>query len=204
MTFLNEAITAFSLVTVVVIVLLIARPSITAAQGWKILAFIALFVLPILITVLGTSAHIENSKSTSFCLSCHVMEPYGESLRIDSAEHLPAQHFQNKLIPRDQACYTCHTTYTMFGDMNAKLQGLKHLYVYYLGTVPEPIELYAEYNNRECLHCHQGARAFEANEDHSGLREDLVSNEFSCLDCHSSVHDVHELAGLDVWMETTE
>ena len=100
MTFLNEAITAFSLVTVVVIVLLIARPSITAAQGGKILAFIALFVLPILITVLGTSAHIENSKSTSFCLSCHVMEPYGESLRIDSAEHLPAQHFQNKLIPR--------------------------------------------------------------------------------------------------------
>jgi nitrate/TMAO reductase-like tetraheme cytochrome c subunit len=204
MMFLNETVTAFSLITVALIVLLLARPNLTEARGGKILAFIAFFILPVFITVIGTSAHVENSKSTSFCLSCHVMEPYGESLRVDSRDHLPALHFQNKLVPRDQACYTCHTTYTMFGDVNAKLQGMKHVYVYYLGTPSEPIELYSDYNNRECLHCHQGARSFEDNEDHMDLREDLGSNEISCLDCHDLAHGIEKLEGLDMWDEVAE
>ncbi len=204
MTFLNETVTAFSLITVALIVLLLARPTLTEARGGKILAFIAFFILPVFITVIGTSAHVENSKSTSFCLSCHVMEPYGESLRVDSRDHLPALHFQNKLVPRDQACYTCHTTYTMFGDLNAKLQGMKHVYVYYLGTPSEPIELYSDYNNRECLHCHQGARSFEDNEDHMDLRKDLGSNEISCLDCHDLAHEIEELEGVDMWDEVAE
>src|SRR5262249_10483723 len=26
----------------------------------------------------------------------------------------------DNLVPRDQACYTCHTDYTMYGDVNSK------------------------------------------------------------------------------------
>ena len=37
------------------------------------------------------------------------------SLTIDSSDHLAAAHYQNSRVPREQACYTCHTTYTMFG-----------------------------------------------------------------------------------------
>ena len=202
--FLNEMVTAFSVIAMALIVLLLARPTLTEARGGKVLAFIAFFVLPVFITAVGTSTHVENSKSTSFCLSCHVMEPYGESLRVESSEHLPALHFQNKLIPRDQACYTCHTTYTMFGDLNAKPQGMKHVYVYYLGSVSEPIELYSDYNNRECLHCHQGARSFEDNEDHADLQPDLANNEVSCLDCHDLAHDIEGLDGADMWDEVAE
>ena len=130
------------------------------------------------------------------------MEPYGKSLLIDDSGYVAANHYQNRRIPRDQACYTCHTTYTMFGDFQAKLLGLKHVYVYYLGTVPEPLELYQPYNNRECLNCHEGARSFEESELHVDIRTELASNETSCQECHEPVHDVHSLDQLTFWEES--
>src|ERR1051325_11060734 len=110
---------------------------------------------------------VEKSKQTEFCLSCHVMEPYGRSLHVDERGHIPAVHYQNHLVPADRACFTCHTTYTLFGDYNAKLHGLRHVYVQYLGTIPKEIKLYEPYNNRECLHCHLGARSFEEGAMHN-------------------------------------
>lgn len=192
-------ITALALGIAALILLIAYRPSLTDARGGKILAFLAFFMMPILLTWVGTSAHIQHSKSTSFCLSCHVMEPYGESLRIDDPSHVPAFHYQNNLTPRDEACYTCHTTYTMFGDVSAKLNGMKHVYVNYIGTIPEKIELYRPYQNRECLHCHEGARSFEEQEDHADLRGEIASNETSCLECHVDIHDVHSLEGKPMW-----
>lgn len=199
--YITPGLTAIALGLVALILLIGYRPSLTDARGGRILAFLALFVMPILVTWLGTSEHIENSKSTSFCLSCHVMEPYGESLRIDDSSYLPAFHYQNNLTPRDGACYSCHTTYTMFGDINAKLNGMKHVYVYYLGNVPEKLELYQPYRNRECLHCHAGARSFEDQEDHAESRDELAQNETSCLECHADTHDVHNLEGKEMWTE---
>jgi nitrate/TMAO reductase-like tetraheme cytochrome c subunit len=193
------ALAAIVLGVAALVLLLGHRPSITAATGGKVLAFLSFFLLPVFITWGGTSRHIEHSKSTSFCLSCHTMEPYGQSLRIDSPTHLPAVHFQKRLVARDQACYTCHTTYTMFGDFASKMKGMKHVYVYYLGTIPEKIALYQPYSNRECLHCHEGARSFEEGEDHRDLRADLASGETSCLECHSDRHDVSALAEAPMW-----
>ncbi len=58
---------------------------------------------------------MEHATSTKFCLSCHVMEDFGRSLYVDDPSYIPAMHFQNNRVPRDHACYTCHTDYTMFG-----------------------------------------------------------------------------------------
>src|SRR6266446_6053422 len=91
-----------------------ARPSITNSLGGKVFAFAALLVVPVLAGMAGLSAHVEKSKETAFCLSCHVMEPYGKSLHIDERAHIPAVHFQNHLVPADRACFTCNTTYTLF------------------------------------------------------------------------------------------
>src|SRR5262245_2427065 len=121
---LDKILPAVVLVAIALIALVVLRPSLTAARGGRILAFLAFLVLPALATALGLSAHLEHSKSTAFCLSCHVMEPYGRSLRVDDPAALPAQHFQNNRIPRDRACFTCHTEYTLFGDAKAKLRGL--------------------------------------------------------------------------------
>lgn len=131
------------------------------------------------------------------------MEPYGRSLRVDDPHFLVAAHFQNHRVPPDQACYTCHTDYVLYGGIRAKLRGLRHVYAQYIGKVAQPIHLYRPYNNRECLHCHLGARSFEKSPTHSALRDDLVSNQVSCLTsgCHDVVHNVTSLDKTKFWME---
>lgn len=201
MSHLTEGFAAIALVTIALIALVISRPSLIDARGGRILAFLSLFILPLLVTTFGVSAQVEHSKSTKFCLSCHVMEPYGRSLHADDASYVPARHYQNNRVPRDEACFTCHTNYTMFGDFKAKARGLRHVYINYIGTIPKQIKLYEPYNNRECLHCHAGARSFEENDLHKDIRADLGGNKTSCLECHNTIHNVHGLAGVKIWKE---
>ena len=125
-------------VTVFLIALIVIRPSLTATRGGKIFAFLAFFILPILCAFGAASDHIERSKQTSFCLSCHIMEPYGKSLYVDDPQYVPAAHFQNHRIPVDEACYTCHTDYALYGGFRAKIRGLRHIYIQYFGTPPAP------------------------------------------------------------------
>jgi nitrate/TMAO reductase-like tetraheme cytochrome c subunit len=180
------------------------RPSITSSTGGRIFAFAALLVVPVLAGMAGLSEHVEKSKQTEFCLSCHVMEPYGRSLHVDERGHIPAVHYQNHLVPADRACFTCHTTYTLFGDYNAKLHGLRHVYVQYLGTIPKEIKLYEPYNNRECLHCHLGARSFEEGAMHNvdpATLPAVKANKLSCISsgCHETVHDIANVDKLPKW-----
>ena len=188
----------------VLVGVLVALPEITVSRGGKILAFLVLFLLPLLCMAIGVSSEVERSKSTSFCLSCHIMEPYGRSLRVDDPSYLAAAHFQNHRVPADQACYTCHTNYAMFGGVRAKLHGLKHVYVQYLGKLPQQVHLYEPYNNRECLHCHLGARSFEEGVMHNAdpdLLPAVKANKMSCLSsgCHDVVHNVGQIGNVKVW-----
>ena len=201
MPYLTEGFVAVVLVTIALIALVALRPSLVEARGGRVLAFLALCVLPLVMTGVGVSAQVEHSKSTGFCLSCHVMEPYGKSLHVDDSSYVPPQHFQNNRVPRDEACFTCHTNYTLFGDFKAKLRGLRHVYVNYLGTIPQQIKLYEPYSNRECLHCHAGARSFEESGLHKEIRAVLAKNATSCLECHDTIHNAHGLAGLKMWKE---
>ena len=87
----------------------------------------------------------------------------------------------------------------MFGDIDAKLRGLRHVYVNYLGTVPDKPELYEPFLNRECLHCHAGARSFEESELHMDIREELAADETSCLECHELSHGVETVDQQPMW-----
>jgi len=135
----------------------------TRARAGKILAFVALFLLPVAAASLGFSRHMERAQTREFCVSCHVREQHDRSLPLDNRAYLPAWHFQNNLVPREKACYTCHTDYTLFGGVEAKIRGLRHLWIEYLGTIPPPekIRTYEPYPNRECLHCHSQQRLLE-------------------------------------------
>ncbi len=189
--------------TIVLLVVILARPSMTVSVGGKILAFLAFCALPVLCGVWGLSEHFERSKQTTFCLSCHIMGPYGRSLYVDDMNHIPAAHFQNHRIPADEACYTCHTDYAMYGTIGVKLHGLRHVYVQYLGTPMNPIHLYEPFNNRECLHCHEGARSFE-NDTHTPMMDMLKSNQLSCVSsgCHDTVHNIDTLDKFKQWRPT--
>jgi cytochrome c-type protein NapC len=202
-TALIEALILFS---IVIIGVLVARPELTASRGGKILAFAVLFFLPAICGAIGMSSEMERSKTTAFCLSCHNMEAYGRSLLVDDPGHLVAAHFQNHRVPPDEACYTCHTNYAMFGTFKAKLGGLRHVYVYYLGEIPPlgQTKLHEPYNNRECLHCHLGARSFEEGAVHNADPVTLPAvkaNKLSCVSsgCHETVHDVTHLDNVKFW-----
>jgi cytochrome c-type protein NapC len=188
---------------------LVVRPSITVSRAGKILAFGVLFFLPLFSLLAGMDNEMERSKSTAFCLSCHIMDSYGKSLHIDDATYLAAAHFQNHRVPADEACYTCHTNYAMFGTFKAKLGGLRHLYVFYLKKMPLPedIKLHEPFNNRECLHCHLGARSFEQGATHNADPATLPAikaNTLSCISsgCHDVVHNVgHWGNNVKFWSE---
>lgn len=202
----TAALPAAIALTLVLLATLIARPQMTRQPTGKILAFVALFGLPTLSLGMGLSAHMERAKQREFCLSCHVMEPYGKSLLVDDEEFIPAVHYQDRRVPRDEACYTCHTTYGPFGNVRAKMRGLKHLYVQYLGQVPDTIRLYEPFRNRECLHCHSGARGYlevAAHNDPDTLLASMAANRTSCMTsgCHDVAHNVTELGEVPFWKE---
>ena len=199
----------FTCIVIALAVLTALRAELTRARGGKILAFLSLCVFPALSVWAGLHEQLERSTSTRFCLSCHVMADFGQSLHLDDKAYIPAVHFQNNFVPRDHACFTCHTDYTLFGDYRAKWRGMHHVWVQYFGRIPHPaeIKLYTPYNNRECLHCHAGARKFEETSSHHkspDMLAQVATNRLSCIsaDCHDTVHDVADLKGNTFWKES--
>jgi cytochrome c-type protein NapC len=134
------------------------------------------------------------------------MQQYGKSLHVNDSEFIPAVHYQNNYVPREEACYTCHTDYVLYGTLKSKLRGLRHLAVQYFGSIPDTIKLYKPYQNRECLHCHGGARKFLSAGAHRGEENffaDVTTGKRSCLEagCHDVAHNVHELTDATFWKE---
>lgn len=181
-------------------------PKLTAARTGKILLLLALFVVPFFLLQIGVSQSLTGSKQKDFCTSCHEMQAYDTSLHIDDPEYVPANHFQNRMVPQETACYTCHTDYTLYGDVEAKFNGMKHVFVHYFGDVPKDgeIKLYSPYPNDNCLQCHRGSRAFEKKKAHTteGVTlEILYANQKSCAStgCHDKMHDIKKLGSFDLW-----
>lgn len=206
----GEIVVAVIAVAAAAVFVVAAWPSMTREPSGKILTFFALFIFPASVALSGGWWHLERSKKTEFCLSCHTMSDHGRSLLIDDPSYLPAAHYQNNRVPGDQACYTCHKDYTMYGGVAAKWRGLRHVYVQYLGNRPKPeaIKLYTPYNNRECLHCHLGARSFEeatAHQRKPGQLAAMKTNAMSCMNsgCHEFVHDVESIKDSPMWKAET-
>ena len=104
---------ALIVLTIVLATVFLVDPSITGRPAGKILAFVSLCLLPALCISTGMSTHMQRSEQTQFCISCHAMAPYGQSLYLDDPKYIPAEHFQNHRVPADMACYACHTDYTL-------------------------------------------------------------------------------------------
>ena len=80
---------------------------------------------------------------------------------------------------------------------------------YAFGKVPDKIELYNPYNNRECLHCHLGARSFEEGATHTaepGRLDQIKANDLSCnsAGCHEVVHGIDKLGEAKFWNEVKD
>jgi cytochrome c-type protein NapC len=200
---LTGVLVALIVLTIVLAGVFLVRPSITVGATGKILAFIGLCVLPALCIGTGMSSHMQRSQQTAYCISCHSMESHGESLHVLDTSYIPAQHFQNHFVPPNQACYTCHTDYTMYGPLKDKLKGLRYLYMEYVSTPPKTIHLDGKYSNQQCLHCHEGARNFEENLSRMPPLAALKSDQISCISsgCHDTIHNASEVDHLKMWTE---
>src|SRR5687768_4562334 len=95
----------------------------------RVALLVAAVLLPVSVSLAGLRGGVAESSRTRFCLGCHEMKDHGRSLFVENPRSLAAVHYQNRLIDRDTACYSCHTDYAMFGDIKAKLNGLRHVSV---------------------------------------------------------------------------
>ena len=171
-----------------------------AGGAWgRIALLVAAALLPLSVSLAGLKTGVAESSRTRFCLSCHEMGNHGRSLFADNNRALAAVHYQNRLIDRDTACYSCHTDYALFGDVKAKLNGLRHVWVHYFGKIPEKPALYQPYKNYNCLHCHEDGRRFTEAPAHQAVLGKIGSGEMSCMTCHNVAHDHQKVKEGALW-----
>jgi cytochrome c-type protein NapC len=183
----------------VVVLLFYGAPSLAGQTVGRIVLLVGLVALPLLLSAGNIASGFHKSSTTTFCLSCHEMRPYGKSLFVDSRQALSAVHYQNRLVDRETVCYSCHKDYAMFGDVTAKLNGLRHVWAHYIAGVPKKIELYKPYPNSNCLHCHDDMRRFVEGPAHRPILDALYTGKTSCLSCHRIAHDLAKVEAGDFW-----
>jgi nitrate/TMAO reductase-like tetraheme cytochrome c subunit len=173
------------------IVLVLRAPGRAVTRPRRTLLFLAIVVLPLL-WLAGALLHADATmKSVGFCLRCHEMEPYGESLLAGGSRTLSGSHYSGGWVDRERACYQCHTESTLAGEIGAKWRGTHDLVVHYLGTVPEEIELIEPYPNAICLSCHGPREQFLEEAGHAypeALFDEVSNGRTSCMECHTPAH----------------
>lgn len=140
---------------------------------------------------LSLSTHnLHRSKEVSFCASCHEMAKHVEDVTHRASRSLSGKHMKRFWINNNQ-CYTCHTDYSLFGPVEAKVKGLVHMYKSLFADIrEEEIELYDQpYPDSNCLQCHDPER-FDKVEEHQDAEPDE-----RCIDCHDNVHKVKRKNG---------
>jgi cytochrome c-type protein NapC len=183
----------------IVALLLFGARALAAQRVGRLVLLVGLVALPLLLSAGNLSYGIGESSQTRFCLSCHEMQRHGRSLFVDDRQALSAVHYQNRLVERDTTCYACHKDYALFGDVRAKLNGLRHVWAHYVRGVPAKIELYQPYPNANCLHCHDDGRRFLEKSVHRPVMAALQAGTTSCLSCHRVAHDMAKVDAGRFW-----
>jgi nitrate/TMAO reductase-like tetraheme cytochrome c subunit len=156
-----------------------------ANSKWMLFLGICLFPAPVMF--LSTAVGLEQSKDVQFCMSCHVMKPFTDDLMNPASKTLAAIHFKNRYIQREQ-CYRCHTDYGILGTMDAKMQGLGHIWKAGTGSYTLPIKMTKPYNFGICLDCHADSAKFNKQPAHDGVLKEFAAGKANCLECHDSPH----------------
>ena len=154
----------------------------------------AVVVLPLFSLSTGMLLVLDRAERVEFCGSCHLtMKSYVEDMKNPKSEGLAAVHYTNRFIPSNQ-CYECHTSYGMFGTVEAKMDGTIDVYKYYTRTYKFPLTMRRPYPNDDCLKCHAESAKWLSHEEHSDAKETLFSGAVKCMDCHGVEHPAHPIS----------
>lgn len=166
------------------------RGRIEGAASWAFLVA-GVLVVPSVCTMFGMLLVFERAERVEFCGSCHAaMQVYVDDMVNPASESLAAVHYRNRYIPRNQ-CYTCHTSFGMFGTVQAKIAGIVDVQRYYLRRFHPPLKMREPYRNDDCLKCHSGAVRWSAN--HVEFRDSILEGKSRCIDCHGKHNPAHKL-----------
>lgn len=164
----------------------------------KLVLALGLGLFPGLASTSGTVVGMQRTTERDFCGSCHVMGAHVRDAEDPSSISLAARHAQNPFFG-EHNCYTCHADYSMIGYALTKLNGLKHVYHYYLSGYRDKtleqalaeIRLYEPYDNANCRQCHTGrGPLWRQVPEHVPLEAALDANTVSCASdgCHGHAH----------------
>jgi len=158
--------------------------------SWGIL-ILGAGILPVITSSAGGVLVVQRSQRVGMCNSCHLaMKPYVDDMKNPHSQSLAALHYNNRYIADDQ-CYACHTSYGMFGTVQAKAQGIFDVYKYYTHSFTMPLKMRKPYPNNDCLKCHAGSAKFLAS--HKKDRESMFADEVSCMQCHDDDNPAHNV-----------
>ncbi len=147
--------------------------------------------VPSIATMFGTLLVFERAERVEFCGSCHLaMQAYVDDMNNPKSASLAAIHYRNRYVPRNQ-CYTCHTSFGLFGTVQAKIAGVIDVHKYYMGSFRRQISMREPYRNDDCLKCHAGAVKWSVN--HAAVRDSILAGKETCLGCHGKAHPAHTL-----------
>jgi hypothetical protein len=148
-------------------------------------------IIPIAASGLGTVLVFERAEKVDFCASCHLtMQPFVDDLKNSKSESLAAVHYKNRYISDDQ-CYVCHTSYGIFGTVEAKKEGMIDVYKYFTHTFKLPVKLRHPYQNGDCLKCHAGSVKWLG--VHDDFKAGIFAGDLHCMDCHADKNPAHIL-----------
>lgn len=164
----------------------------------KLLLALGLGLFPGLAATTGTVVGMQRTTEREFCGSCHVMEGHVQDAEDLSSTSLAARHARNPFFGGHN-CYTCHADYSMIGYALTKLNGMQHVYHYYLSGYRDKtleqalaeIRLYKPYDNDNCRQCHTGrGPLWRKVPEHVPLEAALDTNAVSCASdgCHGYAH----------------
>lgn len=176
-----------------VAVLVMARGRLPSA-----LSSMAFLLLPPFAYVLGDIHLLEESKTVTFCGSCHeTMSPLVMALEHDT-DTLAAIHFQRGRVSHVDACYQCHSGYGLWGDVSAKRAGILHMLHTVTGGYEYPLAPTKRFDINSCRGCHAGTVNFRAVDAHQDpdIQQSLLSGEMGCTGmCHPPPHPEWALEG---------
>jgi nitrate/TMAO reductase-like tetraheme cytochrome c subunit len=103
----------------------------------------ALSIIGVVIVVLVVAAFVTAhfTSASSFCGSCHEMEPYYQSWQASS--HSSAE------------CRDCHIPPGALPYVETKLGSFRELYVHFFGQPEAPLAVTRQIPNSSCLRCHE-------------------------------------------------
>lgn len=141
---------------------------------------------------------MQESKATEFCGSCHeTMSPIVAAMKEDT-ETLASMHWRIGAVSHAEACYQCHSGYGIWGEVDAKIAGLRHMVKTVTRDYEFPIEA-RHFDVASCLGCHAETVPFREAEDHHDpdVQRDLLAGEMSCAGfCHEEAHPEEALWGV--------